>query len=196
MVKRFSSRGLFSSPAEREFNALLALRALDLPVPSPIAFIERGRCSLLAMERIPSSKTLREQLAVISRAESEPLLERLLELLVSLHRAGWHHRDLYLHHILIDAEGELALIDLGRARRPLWIRRRWFAKDLAALLLWTPLEVSDRERLRFLARYMNRMEMLGRGERRRFLLDVLSRRERMARHRPRHGEAGEWEPLK
>jgi tRNA A-37 threonylcarbamoyl transferase component Bud32 len=196
VLKRFSSRGIFSSPAEREFNALQALSELGLPVPSPIAFIERGRSSLLAMERVPSSRNLREELAVISRADSEPLIERLLELLISLHSAGWHHRDLYLHHILIDDEGELALIDLGRARRPLWIRRRWFAKDLAALLLWTPLEVSDQERLRFLARYMNRMEMLGRGERRRFLLDVLLRRERMARHRPRHGESGEWEPLK
>ena len=195
-MKRFSSGWTSSSPAKREFNALLALKALGVPVPSPVAFIERGKRSLLAMEQISSSATLREELAVASRAESKRLLGQLLGLVVSLHHSGWHHRDLYLHHILIDPLGELRLIDLGRARRPLWVRRRWFAKDLAALLLWTPLEVSDQERLRFLARYMNEMEMLGRGERRRFLFDVLLRRERMARHRPRHGESGEWEPLK
>lgn len=195
-MKRFSSGWTFSSPAKREFNALLALRALGISVPDPIALLERGKRSLLAMEQISSSATLREELAVASNTESKRLLSRLLELLVSLHRAGWHHRDLYLHHILIDPLGELWLIDLGRATRPLWIRRRWFSKDLAALLLWTPREVSDQERLRFLALYMNEMEMFGRGERRRFLLDVLARRERMARHRPRHGESGEWEPLK
>lgn len=196
VVKRFSSGWIFSSPAKREFNALLALRTLGTPVPNPVAFIERGRRSILAMERISSAATLREELAVAPKAESKRLFSQLLVLLVSLHRGGWHHRDLYLHHILIDAEGELRLIDLGRARRPRWIRRRWFAKDLAALLLWTPRVVSDQERLRFMVRYMNGMEMLGRGERRRFLLDVLSRRERMVRHRPRHGESGEWEPLK
>ena len=47
-------------------------------------------------------------------------------------------------HVLIDEEGELVLIDLGRARR-------------------------------------------------RFAADILRRRERMARHEPRHGETEPWE---
>ena len=113
MVKRFPSCGIFSSPAERGFDALLALGAIEPPMPSPSAFIERGRRSLLATVRISPSTTFRDELTVVSRAESEPLLKRLLELLVSLHSAAWHHRDLYPHHILIDTEGERELIDLA-----------------------------------------------------------------------------------
>ena len=194
VVKRFSSAWRLGNQAKREFDALSALRALGISVPRPLAYIERGGGSLLAMEQISSGATLREALVTTSVAESERLIGRLLELVLSLHSAGWHHRDLYLHHILVDSRGELVLIDLGRARRPFWVRRRWFAKDIAALLLWTPREVSDRERLRFLLRYMNGMKMLKRGERRRFIMDVLLRRERMARHRPRHGESAEWGP--
>lgn len=192
VLKRFQVRWAFNRPAKLEFEALEALRALDVPVPTPIAFIESGSRSVLAMEKISSSGSLREELAVAESAESKRLLAELLQLVVSLHASGWHHRDLYLHHFLIGLDRKLWLIDLGRARRPRWMRRRWFAKDLAALLLWTPCEISERERLRFSARYMNQMGMLGRGERRRFLKDVLSRRARMARHRPRHGETGEW----
>jgi len=44
-----------------------------------------------------------------------------------------------------------------------------------------------------LARYMDRMEIGGRQARRRFAHDILRRRARMARHRPRHGEVGVWE---
>jgi len=194
VVKRFNSAWWLRSQAKREFDAISALRALGISVPRPLAYIERGGESLLAMERISSGSTLREALATTATAESERLMAQLLELVLSLHSAGWHHRDLYLHHILVDSRGELVLIDLGRARRPFWVRRRWFAKDIAALLLWTPREVSDRERLRFLLRYMNGMKMLKRGERRRFIMDVLLRRERMARHRPRHGESAEWGP--
>ena len=67
------------------------------------------------------------------------------------------------------------------------------AKDLAALRLWTPAQVGAVLRLRFLARYMDRMEIGGRQARRRFAQDVLRRRARMARHRPRHGVVGTWE---
>jgi len=145
------------------------------------------------MERVESEATLREALHEPDGGALIQLIDRLLGLVLALHVRGWHHRDLYLHHILIDSEGELVLIDLGRARRPRWMRRRWLAKDLAALLLWTPDEVGVNLRLRFLARYMNGMGINGRRVRRRFAEDVLRRRSRMARHRPRHGEVEAWE---
>lgn len=194
VLKRYDSSWGWQSPASREYAALEALAQLGLRVPRPVAYLERGRRSVLAMDRIESSSTLREALSTTPPEEVEEFIRRLLGLVTAFHGHGWHHRDLYLHHILIDARGELVLIDVGRARRPHWVRRRWFAKDLAALLLWAPARVSELSQLRFLSRYMDEMGILGRRERRRFAVDILRRRGRMAGHRPRHGEVGEWEP--
>ena len=129
----------------------------------------------------------------VTLATENRAMGSVLELVLALHTRGWHHRDLYLHHVLIDADGGLVLIDLGRARRPRWVRRRWFAKDLAALLLWTPPEVGVRHRLRFLAKYLDAMEITSRRARRRFAEYVARRRAQMARHVPRHGETEPWE---
>lgn len=56
-----------------------------------------------------------------------------------LHREGLHHRDLYLCHFFVKAQGDdldVRLIDAARVR-PLprfWLRRRWIVKDMAQLL--------------------------------------------------------------
>jgi len=188
VVKRYTHRWQGRSPARQEYEALEVLGRAGLRVPRPLGYLERDGRSVVAMERIEAEATLREVLGEAAPGELQELLSRLLELVLALHLRGWHHRDLYLHHVLLDEDGELVLIDLGRARRP-----RWFAKDLAALLLWTPAQVGVPLRLRFLARYMDRMGIVGRRTRRRFTQDVLRRSARMARHRPRHGEVGAWE---
>ena len=193
VVKRYTHHWQDRSPARREHEVLEALGRAGLRVPRPLGYLERDGRSVVAMERIESEGTLREVLGEAAPGELQELLSRLLELVLALHQGGWHHRDLYLHHVLLNGDGELVLIDLGRARRPRWVRRRWFAKDLAALLLWTPAQVVPALRLRFLARYMDRMEIDGRQARRRFARDVLRRRARMAKHRPRHGEVSAWE---
>lgn len=193
VVKRYSGGARAAGGARREFEALEELARAGLAVPPAVACLEQGGVGVLAMKHVVHEQSLREALAVAEGGERALLLERLLGMVLGLHTRGWHHRDLYLHHVLVDERGELVLIDLGRARRLRWTRRRWFAKDLAALLLWTPSEVSECARLRFLARYMDGMEMLSRRERRRFALDIVRRRARLARHRPRHGEAGAWE---
>lgn len=194
VVKRYTGRWLGASPARREHQALEELQRAGLRVPTAVGFFDGDGRSVVAMERVESDVDLREALHEVAPSLLEPLIARLLELVLALHGRGWHHRDLYLHHILIDPEGDLVLIDLGRARRPRWVRRRWFAKDLAALLLWAPDEVSASLRLRFLARYMDAMGISSRRARRSFASDILRRRDRMARHEPRHGESEPWEP--
>jgi tRNA A-37 threonylcarbamoyl transferase component Bud32 len=165
-----------------------------LRVPTALGFFEGEGVAVVAMERVESHADLRQVLHEAATSELEPLIARLLKLVIALHTRGWYHRDLYLHHILIDSDGDFVLIDLGRARCSRWVRRRWFAKDLAALLLWAPEEVSANLRLRFLAKYMDAMEIDGRRARRRFASDILRRKERMARHQPRHGETEPWGP--
>ena len=193
VIKRFTGRWVGESPAEREHGVLEALRAEGLRVPAAVGYLDESDRCLVAMERVEARGDLRAALSEVERSALEPLLTQLLELVLSLHTRGWHHRDLYLHHILVAGDGELTLIDLGRARRPRWVRRRWFAKDLAALLLWTPQRVGALQRLRFLSKYMDRMEITGRRTRRAFARDVSRRRERMAQHVPRYGEEGAWE---
>lgn len=194
MLKRYTGPWVGMSPAEREHQALEELQRAGLRVPRPVGFFDGDGRSVVAMERVESAADLREALREVGPSAAQPLLAGLLELVLALHTLGWHHRDLYLHHILIGEDGELVLIDLGRARRPRWVRRRWFAKDLAALLLWTPAGISAKLRLRFLAKYMDAMGINGRRARRSFASDILRRRERMARHVPRHGETEPWEP--
>lgn len=194
VVKRYTGRWRVVSPARREHQALEELQRAGLRVPKAVGFFDGDGGSVVAMERVESDSDLREALHEAEPSALGPLIGRLLELVLALHERGWHHRDLYLHHILIDQDGDLVLIDLGRARRPRWVRRRWFAKDLAALLLWAPNEIGASLRLRFLAGYMDAMGINSRRARRKFASDILRRRERMARHQPRHGETEPWEP--
>ena len=70
---------------------------------------------------------------------------------------GWYHRDLYLHHFAACATTARWSCSTSGARgASAPPRRRWFVKDLAALLASVPRGRRARERLRFLARYLER----------------------------------------
>ena len=99
----------------------------------------------------------------------ETLLEPTAELAAALHRAGLHHRDLYLCHFMarvIDGRdehrlGEVRLIDTARVRRlPGFLTcRRWIVKDLAQFWYSTlKLPVTDEQRWRWLERYSQATE--------------------------------------
>jgi len=199
IVKRVHGRG-----GRREHDNLEALHALGLPVPRAIAWSQERSVpfggavglaarSLVVMERIEHRETLRDRLAVASPAERARWSGDVLEIVVSLHERGWYHRDLYLQHFLIardeagaDPAGEkLVLIDLGRARHRFRPLRRWFVKDVAALLHSTPAAVTPRERLRFLARYLDRRAIVDRAARRSFRRAIVRKAARMAGHVPR-----------
>lgn len=168
--------------------SMLALRAAGVPVPEALACEESGRRSSLRMGFIPHTETFRDRLGRVGAAERRALGRRLLDLVLHLHHAGWYHRDLYLEHFVIRADtGDPCLIDLGRARRDRATRERWFEKDLAALAHSAPATVTDRERLRFLAGYLDGRGITARLDRRRRARGVLRRAGRMARHEPRHG---------
>ena len=176
-------RGRGRSPGRREYENLLALREAGIPMPRPLGWGEAGADSLLVMARVPHRDHLRDRL--LAGEEPRPWVERLVPLVVRLHRSGWYHRDLYLQHWIEGPAGPV-LLDAGRARWERAPRRRWWIKDLAALWHSTPACVGERTALRFLAAYFRGMGIGERGARRRWAREILARERRMAAHAPRH----------
>ncbi|MEZ6005935.1 MAG: lipopolysaccharide kinase InaA family protein [Planctomycetota bacterium] len=208
VVKRFhtpprilASKG-GARPARREFDALVDLADRGLPVPRPLAWIQAGPASALVMEHVPHERHLGERLAEEPGAWVRYRRE-LLRLVTRLHgRAGavaWH-RDLYLAHFLVsEPDGGLVLIDVGRVRNASRVRRRWLEKDLAALAHSCPPAIGPRARLAWLDAWLRRCRgclprPAARARLLRWARAIERRRARMARHVPRHGEAGDLDP--
>jgi tRNA A-37 threonylcarbamoyl transferase component Bud32 len=145
-----------------------------------------GSLSVVLMERVEHSQTLRQLLEQGQEVVDRKLLEDLAQLVARLHRAGWYHRDLYLEHVILRPDGSLCLLDLGRARQQASPRSRWLAKDLGALLHSLPDRIPAATRLRFLARYLDLCGIRGAQARRAWARAVEQRRARIASHAPRH----------
>jgi hypothetical protein len=191
-----------ASPGRREAANLSRLAADGFPVPRVLGWWEernrggglgahRFARSAVLMERVVHTQTLRDALERSPRSSAARWGGELAALVAALHRRGWYHRDLYLQHlILAEAQaGEverLVLLDVGRARCDERPRRRWFVKDLAALLHSTPACVGARARLRFLARYCAARGLDSRAARRDLARAVAAKARRLAAHVPRH----------
>ncbi len=193
IVKRFTRARRLASfgrrPARDEFEALRRLHEAGLRVPEPIELFESAQVALVVMEEVQHSTDLRRRLAEHPE-EAAMWSPEVLALTLGLHTRGWYHRDLYLDHFVLELgeTGEsIALLDLGRARQESRPRRRWFVKDLAALLHSTPSTVSAVTCLRFLRDYLEGRGIVGRRKRRWWRDSVVRKAQRMAAHTPRGG---------
>jgi heptose I phosphotransferase len=123
-------------------------------------------------------------------AVSRRLIANLAGLVARFHEAGFFHRDLYLCHLFV-AAGEASalqptLIDLERVGHGRWwLRRRWFVKDLAALLHSTDPRVGHGRRLRFLKSDLQARQQPETW--RWWARRIVAKQRRMARHIPRFG---------
>ncbi len=184
------------SPARREAENLVALAHDGIAVPQALGWAEKdsrsggsGSRSAMVMGTVPHDRDLRACLAQAEPAEVERWLEPLARVVADLHRRGWYHRDLYLQHFVLHAETEeLFLLDVGRARRESSPRRRWFVKDLAALLHSTPRAVSTDQRARFLARWLELTGFSGRAAD--WTRAIQAKAKRLAAHAPRRARPG------
>jgi tRNA A-37 threonylcarbamoyl transferase component Bud32 len=186
----------------REHENLRALAADGIPVPRAITWCEeraeilgRPARSVVVMERVEHRETLRDRLERSGEPERRAWSRELARLVARLHGRGWCHRDLYLQHFLVPWPEEpgrrrLVLIDVGRARRDRRLGDRWVVKDLAALLHSAPDEVGERERLRFLAGYLDLRGIADRAARRRLARAVALKSLRMRAHVPRDERGG------
>ena len=185
-------------PAQREFESLLWLAQRGLCVPRPIGWVQAGTRSLVAMEYAEHRTDLRAALSGDARLWSRvrvPLRRWVQRLHGSRRGPQAAHRDLYLQHFLIGADPRQGtLIDVGRLLIGDPLRQRWIEKDLAALAHSCPDSVTELQRLAWLGAYLRRRDP-GRDRRQQrrelwlWARRIERRRQRMAQHRPRFGEA-------
>lgn len=143
--------------ARREWHWLHVLPMLGVGVPKPVILLAEGRRTLLVTEAVAG----RPMDAWFVDAAAEGWLPQAVDYAVRhvaplvhrLHAAGCVHRDLYWNHVFCrDPRTGHApvLIDVERAFRPRWLRRRWIVKDLAGLVSSCPVQIPLRAALRFL----------------------------------------------
>ena len=108
--------GLARTRAFRELRLTAELHARGLPVPPPVAAcVWRSGLSYraaLITGRLAGTRALAERLADADAS----LLERVGTTIARFHAAGLDHVDLNARNLLVDAAGQVWLIDLDRCR--------------------------------------------------------------------------------
>ena len=160
--------------ARDEWRALHRLYELGVPTMEALAFGERGtnpaqRHSFIVTRDISPSESLDDH---TRRWPDTPpdlrwkrlLIDRVADMVRTLHGGGVNHRDLYLCHFLLHMDPaptpeafQVSLIDLHRAQCRQEVPRRWRDKDLASLY-FSAMEIglTQRDFYRFLRRYFQR----------------------------------------
>jgi len=193
--------------ARNEWDAILRFHAAGVPTMTPVAMGEfRGR-SFLVTQSLEGCHNLLELVRetavgqtflsaepVIAAGRQECLphvtgLSRLIgevaRIARTMHRAGLHHQDFYLNHMLLPdgaTSPHVRVIDLGRARQKRRLASRWIVKDLAQLD-FSARSLSCRDRLRFLRAYLGRPL---RRDDKRLIRRIWFKSQHIARHTARH----------
>jgi hypothetical protein len=163
-IKRYSSVRKSPTPAETEVRGFELLRDAEIPAAKLVGWgkLGDGR-SFVITEDLAGYQPADKLLA--GGFSFDRLRDPLANLAARLHRAGLHHRDLYLCHFFVkpdEAALDVKLIDVARVKKlPALIgRQRWIIKDLAQFWYSTlPLAITDEQREMWLRRCIQ-----GRGE--------------------------------
>ncbi|MDY7010757.1 MAG: lipopolysaccharide kinase InaA family protein [Planctomycetota bacterium] len=156
------------SPARREFENIRRLQAAGVPTMEAVAMGEQRdalgvRRSYIIVSEVPGDALERCFEDFLTRHDLDGAVmkrfnDALVNLVVSLHSAGFVHRDLYASHIFLDEAPDglgLYLIDLARVFAPKWRTFRWRVKDLAQLKYSMPTTWVGRCWDDFLRRYLS-----------------------------------------
>ena len=145
------------SHMQKSWRHTLQLRAAGIPVPAPVALLERRRCGVLhttvyAGEYLPNAVSLAHLLRRGDGAgtDGDALLARLARELRFMHDRGFYHGDLKADNILaerradrwlitfIDLEGVVAKQCLTEKARAIDLGRLWWAlMPLTTPAVWT-----------------------------------------------------------
>jgi hypothetical protein len=164
-IKRYPAvRFGLDTPADEEVDGYRALHDAGIPTAPLVGWgrLSDGR-SFVITEDLHGYDAADK---IIERAGGEmfdKLLEPTADLAARLHRAGLHHRDLYLCHFFASVDEtdsaqpiDIRLIDIARVARlrNTLTRKRWIIKDLAQFWYSTlSLSITDKQRARWLSRY-------------------------------------------
>ena len=111
--------GQHKTRAAQEFSLLIEMIALDLPVPTPIAYGVRRRGLFyqadLLTSRIQQAKDLVAMLSNHSIADT--LWFDIGKVIKSFHQHNIYHHDLNAHNVLIDNNNKVWLIDFDRGEQ-------------------------------------------------------------------------------
>lgn len=115
---RYLFTGFDRSRPLLEFQMLVTLTEMGLPVPAPLAALCR-RSGLfcrgwLLMERILRAQPLAELIA--NQPQGSGLWRRTGQTIADFHRAGVAHADLNARNVLVTDDGAIHLVDFDRAR--------------------------------------------------------------------------------
>lgn len=168
--------------AKVEWDALLAFHEAGLATMLPVALGQGGSESFLITAELTGCTKLSE----CPTEEQTDWVVPVAEVAQRMHRAGLHHQDFYLGHLLRpdDHTGPVHIIDLGRVQKhgP-WFARRWIVKDLAQLN-YSAKRARATDRLRFWQAYQGRPLS---AEDKPLIRSILSKTKRIARHSQKNG---------
>jgi len=150
--------------------------------------------SFIITEKIPDAEAIERKLPGYFDARTtsgnlklrRDFIARLADFIKRFHETQYRHRDLYFSHIFYSDDGRFHLIDLARAFRPFFLRRRFRIKDIAQIYYSAPGRYfSGTDRMRFYFGYTGRRKLTGADKA--FIREAVSKAKRMARHEIKHG---------
>jgi lipopolysaccharide kinase (Kdo/WaaP) family protein len=150
------------SPARREFDALVRLRALPAGpfAPEPLGWLETRRSAVLCgcmllLQEVVGATDLARALAAAAPDTRSGLLARLADRLREMHDCGLADREMHPRNVLVTSQGDVLKVDCAKQR----VRRTTASsadrvRDLADLDVGVVRLCSAAERRAFLARYL------------------------------------------
>lgn len=160
--------------AKQEWQALQALKALNIPTTTLVGYGQRGylpwrQHSFVITEALDNTVSLNDIIPLHNTGTlplplKRHLLKTLAEQLATMHAAGINHRDCYLghfrfHKMYLDSKAQckdlkLSVMDLHRAQCRKVVPLRWRRKDLIGIVFSSmALSLTLRDRLRFIQYY-------------------------------------------
>ncbi len=188
------------SCGEIEFKATQELNQAGINTPKVAAYgTQWGKIfekrSFIVTEKVPDAEALERNLPAYFQGQPEPenlklrrnFIAKLAGFINKFHRTDYRHRDLYFSHIFYSDTGSFYLIDLARAFKPIFLKKRFQVKDIAQLYYSAPGRYfTNSDRLRFYIKYTGRKKLTN-GDRT-FIRSVIKKAKKMVEHDKKHGK--------